>query len=177
MKGLYNISYPSGLPVGLSIVQTVGSAKFSTIKIFLDKEEIGTINVYLTDGQIQPTTLNIKQGYRSQGWGRLLITVLCFYARQCNISMYLLPTNIRAIAFYEHLSDLGIIHLNDPEVQKKVNFGIRRNPPFGNVLTDEEYSENPLKKINEQDFVWIPKGLKIKPTIYIEMRDKWRRMT
>jgi hypothetical protein len=56
-----------------------------------------------------------------------------------------------AVSFYEKV---GMLHLNDPEIQKRVI--------FGNLKTAKDIAE----KIDYDDFIWIPK-MSRKPILYL----------
>jgi hypothetical protein len=162
----------------ISIIQIVHNEKTSVIKIYSGVDEIATATMILADGQIQITTVNVKEELQGHGYGRLLFTSIFFLAQKNKLPLYVRSITT-AIEFYEKV---GFLHLDEPEVQKMVNFGLRSEQPFyqyphDRFLSKRELECNPFEVVDRNDMVWIPKGLKIKPTIYIEVRRYWRKYT
>lgn len=160
------------------MIQTVYNEKTSFCKIYLGVEEISTACLVFADGQIQVATVYTKEEYRGQGYARLLFNSIFLIAQREKVPIYIRSVTT-AIGFYEKI---GFLHLGEPEVQDKVNFGIRSEPPFYNYphdrfLSKRELAINPFEIVDRNDMVWIPKGLKIKPTLYIEVRRYWRKYT
>ena len=81
---------------------------------------------------------------------KLLFNALFLLAQQKKMPL-ILDSLDDAVSFYEKV---GMLHLNDPEVQKRVK--------FGNVI-----SKKLSEKIDNDDFIWIPKHIRKKPIIFL----------
>ena len=135
--------------------------KYGSIAVDLDmsKEEV-TIFVdgiqaaktsFMFDGpMLRVTDVGTENGYEMNGYGRMMFDVLKNVARQHKMPIYLWSLDA-AIPFYEKL---GLLHLNNKEVQKRVIFA---------NLKDTDID----KEVDEDDFVWVPKGLNGRPLIYL----------
>jgi hypothetical protein len=127
--------------------------KEGTVKVMVDGREAATASFMfdLDQTQIRVTDVSTEETYQKCGYGRLLFDALKCIAQQKKMPL-LLWSSSEGIPFYEKL---GLLHLDNPEVQEKVI--------FGNLKTNEEISS----KIDEDDFVWIPNHLSRKPILYL----------
>jgi len=119
-----------------------------TVVVMVDDKEVAKALFTFDDTQILVSNVNTDDKYQKCGYGRLLFAALKCIAQQSKLPL-LLDSLDDAVPFYEKV---GMLHLNDPEVQKLVILGNVRK---------EKIEEN----IDNDDFVWIPKGIRRKPTI------------
>lgn len=125
--------------------------KEGTVTVMVDGQEAATASFMFDQTQIRVTDVSTEEVYQKCGYGRLLFDALKCIAQQKKIPL-LLWSSSEGIPFYEKL---GLLHLNNPEVQKKVI--------FGNLKTKKDIAE----KIDEDDFVWLPQHLNTKPILYL----------
>jgi len=132
------------------VIQT--DMKEGNVKIFVDgkKIEVASADFCFDDTQIRITNVATSDAYKKTGYGRLLFDVLKCLAQQHQKPLIFWALE-GAIPFYEKI---GMLHLDNPAVQLMLI--------FGNVT-----AETLLSKVDNDDFVWIPKGLKVRPTIYL----------
>jgi hypothetical protein len=121
-----------------------------TCKVFKNEEEVATADFCFDNAQILISDVDTVIKYHRRGYGRLLFAALFLLAQQRKMPLYLWAAS-NAILFYEKI---GMLHLNDPKVQKRIKFG---------NITKKDLPE----KIDDNDFVWIPKKLKQKPILYL----------
>lgn len=123
------------------------------IKIFIDdREEPISVCYFMFDGpMIRVTDIETSDGFKRSGYGHLMMNILKMISIQHKMPIYLWALD-EAIPFYE---SIGFKHLDDPEVQKNVFFA---------NITDERHLH---KNIDHDDFIYIPKSLKGRATIYI----------
>lgn len=121
-----------------------------TCKVFKNEEEVATADFCFDDTQIQVSSVDTLAKYHRRSYGRLLFAALFLLAQQRKMPLYLWAAS-NAIPFYEKIN---LLHLNDPEVLKKIK--------LGNV-SKKEIPE----KIDESDFIWIPQHLNRKPILYL----------
>jgi N-acetylglutamate synthase-like GNAT family acetyltransferase len=126
------------------------SIRKESVKVLRDGEEVASADFCFNKTQIRVTDVATVDKYQNCGYGKLLFCALKNLAQQKKLPLLLWSLE-SAIPFYEAI---GMEHLDDPKVQKKIK--------FGNV------SKKELKeKVNNDDFVWIPKRLRRRPTIYL----------
>lgn len=120
------------------------------VTIFVDGIKVAK-TTFVFDGPIlRVTDVGTEDGYEMNGYGRMMFDVLKNVARQHKMPIYVWSLD-DAIPFYEKL---GFLHLNNPEVQKKIIFG---------NLTNEDIN----KKIDDDDLIWIPQSIKGRPLLYL----------
>ena len=122
------------------------------VKIFVDGRdtEVASADFVFDETQIRVTNVATSDAYKKSGYGRLLFDALKCLSQQYKKPLILWALD-DAIPFYEKI---GMLHLDNPSVQNRLI--------FGNV-TAKTLSD----KVDEDDFVWIPKGLKTRPTIFL----------
>lgn len=126
--------------------------KEENVKVIVDGKEAAKAEFTLDGTQIMVTNVNTEDAYQKSGYGRLLFDALKCISQQKKLPLILWSSD-EGIPFYEKI---GLLHLDDPEVQKKVI--------FGNLKTQEDI----ITKVDDDDFIWIPQGLyRRKPIIYI----------
>jgi hypothetical protein len=125
--------------------------KDEVIEVIVDGKEVTKIEFINEGNQITIASIGTETPYQKCGYGRLAFEVLKLLSEQYKLPIVLWSLD-PAVPFYEQI---GLLHLNNPEVQKKVM--------FGNVEIKE------LKeKINNNDFVYMPQSLyRRKPIIYL----------
>ena len=133
----------AGIAIDLNMVD-------EEITIFVDGKRVAKTYFVFDGPMIRVTDVITEDDYQMNGYGRMMFDVLKAVARHHKMPIYLWALD-DAIPFYEKI---GMLHLNDPEVQKKVI--------FANVK-DEKIKE----EVDEDDFVWLPKGLRGRPLIYL----------
>jgi hypothetical protein len=133
--------------VRVSVILDVGNG---TCKVFRNGEEIATADFCFDNTQIRISTVDTIPKYQRRGYGRLMFSSLFLLAEQQKMPLYLWALD-NAIPFYEKI---GMLHLNNPEVQKRVI--------FGNIA-----KEDLPEKVDDDDFVWIPPNIKKKPKIFL----------
>lgn len=121
-----------------------------TVKVIVDGKEVASAGFCFDDTQIRVDTVKTKKVYRRCGYGRLLFDALKCIAQQKKMPLLLCSSNM-GIPFYE---SIGLLHLDNPEVQKLII--------FGNLRTKEDIE----RKIDNDDFIWLPK-MKTKPILYL----------
>lgn len=122
-----------------------------TVMVMVDEFEASRAEFTFDDTQIMVTNVGTDEKYQKSGYGRILFDALKLVSEQKKMPLVLWSL-IGAVSFYEAI---GLLHLNDPEVQKRVI--------FGNVDTADLN-----KKVNEDDFVFLPQSLnRRKPIIYM----------
>lgn len=120
------------------------------IIIFVDGIKVAK-TLFMFDGpMIRVTDVTIDDNYQINGYGRMTFDILKIIARQHKMPIYLWALD-NAIPFYEKI---GMLHLNNPEVQKHIIFA---------NIKDVDIE----KQVDEDDFVWLPKGLRGRPLIYL----------
>jgi hypothetical protein len=124
------------------------------VKVMVDGQDASTAQFTIDGSQIMVTSVDTEKVYRKCGYGRLLFDGLKCVANQKKMPLILWSSDYAlGIKFYEKI---GFLHLNNPEVQKRIF--------FGNLETAEDIAA----KIDEDDFIWIPQSLnKRKPIIYM----------
>jgi hypothetical protein len=130
------------------IVSIIVDMKAEEVKVMVDEVEAAKALFTFDGTQILVSNVNTEGVYQKCGYGRLLFDALKCIAQQKRLPL-VLDSLDDAVPFYEKI---GMLHLNNPEVQKLVI--------FGNVKK-KDYAE----EIDNDDFVWIPKRLKRKPVI------------
>lgn len=123
------------------------------INVFLDddSEPVAT-TFFMFDGPfIRVTDVETRKDHQNNGFGKIMMNILKMIARQHKLPIYLWSLT-ESIPFYEKM---GFLHLDDPEVQKRVIFA---------NISDERHLH---RCIDHDDFVYIPKSLKGRATIYI----------
>jgi hypothetical protein len=134
------------------VVNLIVDLKGGEVKVIVDGVEAAQAKFAFDGSQIMVTDVSTEITYRKCGYGRLLFDGLKCISNQKKIPLILWSLD-DAIPFYE---SIGMLHLNDPEIQKRVI--------FGNLKTTEDIAA----KVDEDDFVWIPQSLsKRKPIIYL----------
>jgi hypothetical protein len=129
-------------------VSVITDLEAETVIVEVDGVEAAKALFKFDGTQILVSNVDTEEVYQKCGYGRLLLTALKCIAQQKKMPL-VLDSLDDAVPFYEKV---GMLHLNDPEVQKRVIFGNVKKSDFA-------------KEIDNDDFVWIPKGLKHKPTI------------
>lgn len=126
-----------------------------TVVVMVDGIEAAKALFTIDGSQIMVTNVDTEEKYRKCGYGRLLFDG----GLKCIANQKKLPLILRSsdyameIKFYEKI---GFLHLNDPEVQKRVF--------FGNLETPEDIAA----KIDDDDFIWLPQTLnRRKPIVYL----------
>lgn len=125
--------------------------KKQEVTIHADEVQVHTLSFIIDETQITVVDTDTLSGWKRKGFGRLAFDALKMIAQRLKLPIYLwsLPPAFR---FYERI---GFLHLNDPEVQQKIE--------FGNVEKEKIFTE-----VDEDDFVWIPQHLKgRKPIIFM----------
>ena len=121
------------------------------IKIVINEIDVTTIEFTIEETQIKVATIGTEFPYQKCGYGRLAFNALKLISKQYKLPIVvwsLLP----AVPFYEKI---GFLHLDSPQVQKRVI--------FGNVEESKLHS-----KVDDCDFVWLPQSLNSrKPIIYL----------
>jgi N-acetylglutamate synthase-like GNAT family acetyltransferase len=122
------------------------------VKIFVDGRdtEVASADFVFDETQIRVTNVATSDAYKKSGYGRLLFDALKCLSQQHKKPLILWALD-DAIPFYEKI---GMLHLDNPSVQNRLI--------FGNVT-----AETLADKVDEDDFVYIPQGLKGRPTIYL----------
>lgn len=124
--------------------------KAETVKVIVDGKEATTIEFIREDTQIMVASVDTEPPFQHYGYGRLAFGALKLISEQRKLPIVVWSL-YTAIPFYERI---GLLHLNDPEVQKRVI--------FGNIETAELHT-----KIDSYDFVYIPQSLnRRKPVIF-----------
>lgn len=126
--------------------------KAENVIVTVDGVEAAKAEFTMDDTQIMVTNVNTEEVYQKSGYGRLLFDALKVISNQKKMPLILWALD-DAIPFYEKI---GLLHLNDPEVQKRII--------FGNLKTPEDIAT----KVDGDDFIWIPQSLnRRKPFIYL----------
>ena len=133
--------------VKVSVILDIGKG---TCKVFRNDEEIATTDFCFDNTQIRISTVDTIPKYQRRGYGRLMFSSLFLLAEQQKMPLYLWALD-DAIPFYEKI---GMLHLDNPEVQKRVIFG---------NIAKKDLSE----KVDNDDFVWIPPNIRKKPKIFL----------
>jgi hypothetical protein len=131
-------------------VSVVLDIEGGTCKVFKNEKEVATADFCFDDTQIRVSSVDTVEKYQRKGYGRLLFAALFLLAQRRKMPIYLWAAD-DAIPFYEKI---GMLHLDDSSVQKRIH--------FGNVS-----KEKLPDKVDDDDFVWIPQHLNKKPTIYL----------
>jgi GNAT superfamily N-acetyltransferase len=131
-------------------VSLIVDLKDEVVKVFVDEVEVSKAEFKFDNTQIMVTDVSTEEKYQKCGYGRLLFDGLKLIAEQKKKPLILWALDT-AIPFYEAI---GLLHLDNPATQKRVIFG---------NIKKSKLSE----KIDDDDFVWIPKSLKRKPIIYL----------
>lgn len=121
-----------------------------TCKVFKNEKEVATANFSFDNTQILVSSVDTLEKYQIRGYGRLLFGALFLLAQQKKMPL-ILDSLDNAVPFYEKM---GMLHLNDPEVQKRIQ--------FGNI--DKKHR---IEKIDNDDFIWIPRHIRKKPIIFL----------
>ena len=132
-------------------ISVIVDIKGEEVKVIVDEKEAAKAQFKFDGTQIMVTDVETKEVYQKCGYGRLLFDALKIIAEQKKKPLILWSLD-NAIPFYEKI---GMLHLNNPEVQKRII--------FGNLRTKEDVSS----KVDEDDFIWIPSHLNRKPIIYL----------
>jgi hypothetical protein len=133
-------------------ISIIVDMKAENVKIMVDGTEAAKAEFTLDGTQIMVTNVNTEDVYQKSGYGRLLFDALKCISQQKKLPLILWSSD-EGILFYEKI---GLLHLNNPEVQKKVI--------FGNLKTQEDIAT----KVDNDDFIWIPQSLnRRKPIIYL----------
>jgi hypothetical protein len=133
-------------------ISVIVDIKGAEVKVIVDNEEAAKAQFVFDEAQIIVTDVGTDDAYQKCGYGRLLFDALKIISNQKKMPLILCSLD-DAIPFYEKI---GLLHLNDPEVQKKVI--------FGNLKTKDDIES----KVDEDDFIWIPQSLnRRKPIIYL----------
>jgi hypothetical protein len=121
------------------------------ITVFVDGEKVAKTYFMFDGPMIRVTDVSTEDGYKLNGYGRMMFDVLKAVARHHKMPIILWSLD-DAIPFYEKI---GMLHLNDPKVQERVI--------FANIKDDEHRN----REIDNDDFIWLPKGLRGRPLIYL----------
>jgi len=133
-------------------ISIIVDMKAENVKIMVDGTEAAKAEFILDGTQIMVTNVNTENAYQKSGYGRLLFDALKCISQQKKMPLILWSSD-DAIPFYERI---GLLHLDNPEVQKRVI--------FGNLKTREDIAT----KVDGDDFIWIPQSLnRRKPIIYL----------
>lgn len=133
-------------------ISVIVDMKEENVRVMVDGFEAAKAEFTLDDTQIMVTNVDTENAYQKSGYGRLLFDALKCISQQKKMPLILWSLD-DAIPFYEKI---GLLHLDNPEVQKRVI--------FGNIKTQKGIS----KKVDNDDFVYIPQSLnKRKPIIYL----------
>jgi hypothetical protein len=126
--------------------------KTEEVKVMVDGVEAAKAQFTIDGTQIMVTSVETEEAYQKSGYGRLLFDALKCISQQKKMPLILWSSD-DAIPFYERI---GLLHLDNPEVQKRVI--------FGNLKTREDIAT----KVDGDDFIWIPQSLnRRKPIIYL----------
>ena len=120
------------------------------IIIFVDGVKVAKATFMFDGPMLRITDVRTDDIYQLQGYGRLMFSMLKTVARQHKMPIYVWALD-DAIPFYEKI---GLLHLNNPDVQKKIIFANIKDKDIPN-------------EVDEDDFVWLPKGLRGRPLIYL----------
>lgn len=132
-------------------VSVVTDLEGETVIVEVDGVEAAKTLFKIEETQILVSNVNTENIYQKSGYGKLMFATLKCIAQQKKLPL-LLDSLDDAVPFYEKI---GMLHLNDPEVQKRVI--------FANVKASDLAQE-----IDNDDFVFIPQCLnKRKPVIYM----------
>ena len=118
--------------------------------IFVDGVKVAKTSFMFDGPMLRITDVGTEDPYQLQGYGRMMFSILKTVARHHKMPIYLWALD-GAIPFYEKL---GFLHLNNPDVQKKIIFANIKDKDIPN-------------EVDEDDFVWLPKSLKGRPLIYL----------
>ena len=99
-----------------------------TVVVMVDGLEVSKAEFTLDDTQIMVTDVGTNKKYQKCGYGRILFDALKLVSEQKKMPLVLWSLG-SAVSFYEAI---GLLHLNDSEVQKRVL--------FGNVETARRYT-------------------------------------
>jgi hypothetical protein len=132
-------------------VDVILDLKEQSVVVYADNEKATTI-LFVFDGtQIRVTDVTTEDLFQRKGFGRLAFDALKMVATQRRLPIYLWSLE-DAIPFYV---SIGFLHLDNPKVQERVEFG-----NLGSKIQIEH-------EIDETHLIWIPKRLKDKPLIYV----------
>ena len=129
--------------------------KEEDVKVMVDGVQAAYAQFTIDGSQIMVTSVDTEEVYRRCGYGRLLFDGgLKCVSTQKKLPLILWSSDYAlGIKFYEKI---GFLHLNDPEVQKRVI--------FGNLKDVYDITS----KVDDDDFIWIPQSLnRRKPIIYL----------
>jgi len=143
MRGKKRKKY-AGIVINLNMIK-------EEITVFVDGKQIARTYFMFDGPMIRVADVSTDDSYQLNGYGRMMFDVLKTVARHHKMPIILWSLD-SSIQFYEKI---GMLHLNDPEVQKKVI--------FANVK-DEKHLK---REIDNDDFIWLPKGLRGRPLIYL----------
>lgn len=132
-------------------ISVIMDIKGEEVKVMVDGQEAAKAQFKFDDTQIMVTDVDTEEVYQKCGYGRLLFDTLKVIAEQKKKPLILSSLN-DAIPFYEKI---GMLHLNNPEIQRRII--------FGNLKTKKDIAS----KIDEDDFIWLPQHLNRKPIIYL----------
>jgi hypothetical protein len=131
-------------------VSVITDLEAETVIVEVDGVEAAKALFKFDGTQILVSNVDTENAYQKCGYGRLLLAALKCIAQQKKLPL-ILDSLDDAVSFYEKV---GMLHLNDPEIQKRVI--------FGNLKTAKDIAE----KIDYDDFIWIPK-MSRKPILYL----------
>lgn len=133
-------------------ISVIVDMKTEEVKVMVDGNEAAKAEFTFDNTQIMVTSVETKNAYQKSGYGRLLFDALKCISQQKKMPLILWSSD-EGIPFYEKI---GLLHLDNSEVQKKVI--------FGNLKTQEDIAT----KVDGDDFIWIPQCLnRRKPIIYL----------
>lgn len=132
-------------------VSVIVDMKEETVRVMVDGFEASKAEFTFDGSQIMVTDVSTENKYQKCGYGRLLFDALKLISEQKKMPLILWSLDT-AIPFYEKI---GLLHLDNPEVQKRVK--------FGNIKKDKI-----IERVDDDDFIWIPQSLyRRKITIYL----------
>lgn len=144
----------------VSVILDVGKG---TCKIFRNDEEIATTDFYFDNTQIRISTVNTIPKYQRRGYGRLIFSSLFLLAQQQRMPIYLWALD-NAIPFYEKI---GMLHLNNPKVQKRVIFGnIAKKTFLKKLMTMILFGYHQTLEKNQKSF-YRPQTLNMHTALHI----------
>jgi len=134
----------AGIAIDLNMIE-------EEIIVFVDGEKVAKTSFMFDGPMIRVTDVSTDDVHQMNGYGRMMFDVLKTVARHHKMPIILWALD-GAIPFYEKI---GMLHLDDPKVQKKVIFA---------NIEDEKHLK---REIDGDDFIYLPKGLRGRPLIYL----------
>lgn len=125
------------------------------MRLFEGRKKVGTLDFVIDIGKdkIMLTVLEVKEGFRGNGYGILLMHALMGVANALHVPIFLI-SDVGTIDFYTKLGFICLRRFKNGEYEgKKVTIANVRTCDF-------------LDKVEKTDLIWIPSKLE-KVTIFI----------